>query len=48
MDTRFSGAPIEGVSASNNPDPRFSAPCFKECRFYVRDSEKIIPIKRLY
>lgn len=48
MDSRFPGIPIEGTGASNNPHPKFSAPSFSECRFEVRDPEKIIPIKLIY
>ena len=48
MDTRFPGIPIEGVGASNNRHPKFSAPSFRECRFDVRAQEKIVPIELLY
>jgi uncharacterized protein (DUF2141 family) len=48
MDARFPGIPIEGVNASNNPHPRFSAPSLSGCRFEVRDPEKIVLIKMLY
>jgi uncharacterized protein (DUF2141 family) len=48
MDTRFPGIPVEGVGSSNNVHPRFSAPSFTDCRFEVRDPEKIVPIKMIY
>jgi uncharacterized protein (DUF2141 family) len=48
MDSRFPGIPTEGVGSSNNPHPRFSAPSFGQCRFEVRDPEKVVLIKMLY
>jgi uncharacterized protein (DUF2141 family) len=48
MDTRFPGIPVEGVGASNNPHPNFSAPSFQECRFDLHDPEKIVPIALHY
>jgi uncharacterized protein (DUF2141 family) len=48
MDTRFPGIPVEGVGSSNNVHPRFSAPSFRDCRFDVRDPEKIVSIKIMY
>jgi uncharacterized protein (DUF2141 family) len=48
MDTGFLGIPVEGVGASNNPHPKFSAPSFTECRFDVRAPEKLVLIEMLY
>jgi uncharacterized protein (DUF2141 family) len=48
FDKRFAGIPIEGVGASNNPHPRFSAPTFSECRFDVHDRDKTISITMFY